>query len=275
MSYSTFAEYYNHQIIYNHRKVMNTEQFRLEPQTHDAFEMIYIKEGNLTYRIDEKAFTVKKDSLILTRPGRMHLMDFNTYTVYDRYDIIFDTRIVFDDVYKSLSDDVHVIDCNHLPVIFELFEKMDFYCNHYYSDALKNILSHLTDEIFYNITLAERTTEPLKYTVDPLFAGLIKYIDSHLSEPFTLEQVCKELFISKSNLHKIFKQHLNITPKRYIRSKRLNLAQKMLRKGFPATNVYESCGFSDYSVFYRSYKKEFGNAPSDEIARKSIRSVLY
>ena len=229
MSRSTFAEYYNQKISYNHRKVINTERYRLEPQTHDAFEMIYV--------------------------------------------IIFDTGIIFDNVYKSLPDDIHVIDCRRLPFIFELFEKMDFYCNHYNSAALENILSHLTDEIFYNITLAEKTTKPFQYTVNPLFARLIEYIDSHLSEPLTLDMICKELYISKSNLHKIFEQHLNITPKRYIRLKRLNLAQKMLRQGLAATNVYETCGFSDYSSFYRNYVKEFGYAPSDETNRNVIRTI--
>lgn len=275
MPLSTYAEYYDNRLSYNHRRIINTESYRFEPQTHDAFEIIYVKEGNITYRIDEKTFSVKNNSLILTRPGKMHLMDFVTNSAYDRYDIIFDGKIIFKEIYSSLPDELHVIDCDSIPLISGIFEKMDFYCNNFSSEALGNILVHLTEEIFYNIVLKSQTAKPLKYTINTQFANLLEYIDSHFCEPITLETICKELYISKSNLHKIFAHHLNITPKKYICSKRLSLAQKLLQQGVSATNIYEKCGFSDYSSFYRSYKKGFGYPPSIENTKPTIRAISY
>lgn len=275
MSLATYAEYYDHRLSYNHRRIVNTEIFRFEPQTHDAFEIIYVKEGNITYRVDEKTFSVTNNSLILTRPGKMHLMDFNTNSTYERYDIIFDRNIIFKDIYSGLSSELHVIDCDSIPLVSGIFEKMDFYCNNFSSGALGNILVHLTEEIFYNIVLKNQPAKPLNYTIDTQFADLIEYIDSHLCEPITLETICKELYISKSKLHKIFDHHLNITPKKYIRSKRLSLAQKLLHQGLGATNIYEKCGYSDYSSFYRSFKKEFGYPPSIENTKSTIRAISY
>ena len=40
------------------------------------------------------------------------------------------------------------------------------------------------------------------------------------------------------------------------------------------TVVQEKCGFSDYSVFYRSYKKHFGYPPSEEKDRISDHDIF-
>ncbi len=275
MPYTILSEFYNHKISFNHKKFTDITVDRVEPQTHDGFEIIYVKEGNLTYRIADKSFFVKKDNMILTRPGNIHLIDFNDKAVYDRYDIIFDVNVIFNDIYKKLSEDIHVMDCAKSPMISELFEKMDYYCAHYTDSALENILLHLADEIFYHIVPKKASSASVKVTEHPELFQILSYIEEHLNEQLTLEMICNRLYISKGTLHRIFLEHLNISPKKYIRAKRLLMAQKMLRKGKSATNIYEQCGFTDYSSFYRSYKKEFGHPPSDEKSHSYIRPIVY
>jgi AraC-like DNA-binding protein len=79
-----------------------------------------------------------------------------------------------------------------------------------------------------------------------------------------IDEICNELFITKSHLHHLFMKHLNITPKKYITSKRLAMAQREISFGAKPTDVYVKCGFSDYSTFYRAYKNQFGRPPSEK-----------
>ena len=37
----------------------------------------------------------------------------------------------------------------------------------------------------------------------------------------------------------------------------------MLSDGLPPTDVYQHCGFGDYSNFYRAFKAEYGISPKD------------
>ena len=39
--------------------------------------------------------------------------------------------------------------------------------------------------------------------------------------------------------------------------------RQMLSDGLPPTDVYQHCGFGDYSNFYRAFKAEYGISPKD------------
>ncbi|MBQ4557590.1 MAG: AraC family transcriptional regulator [Clostridia bacterium] len=62
----------------------------------------------------------------------------------------------------------------------------------------------------------------------------------------------------------MFKDATGTTPQCYINAKRLIFAKEKIKAGMPAGEVASSCGFSDYSSFYRAYKKYFSYAPSDD-----------
>ncbi len=50
----------------------------------------------------------------------------------------------------------------------------------------------------------------------------------------------------------------------YINVKRLIIAQELLKQGKKPTDIYEKCGFHDYSTFFRAYKSRFGISPGEE-----------
>ena len=81
-------------------------------------------------------------------------------------------------------------------------------------------------------------------------------------------------YISKSYLHYIFENQLNITPKKYILSKKLLHAQQDIRNGDNPTQVYSNYGFLNYSSFYRAYIKRFGYSPSNEFQGKNTKCIL-
>lgn len=55
---------------------------------------------------------------------------------------------------------------------------------------------------------------------------------------------------------------LKATPKRYITERRLSLARREILLGAKAAVISAQCGFSDYSAFFRAYKKHFGHSPT-------------
>lgn len=42
------------------------------------------------------------------------------------------------------------------------------------------------------------------------------------------------------------------------------MAQDLLAKGHTPNEVYSTCGFQEYSTFYRAYKRHFGVSPSKQ-----------
>ena len=99
------------------------------------------------------------------------------------------------------------------------------------------------------------------------YKELKEYFD--MVNKITVAKISETLNVSKSCVAHIFKKEMNISIYKYILEKRLILAHNKILDGMPATLVALECGFSDYSGFYKQYKKMFNTAPS--YSKKDVR----
>ena len=90
----------------------------------------------------------------------------------------------------------------------------------------------------------------------------LDYIEDNLQSLSGIDEICRQIGVSKSYLYRLFQVDLQTTPKAYIMEQRLNLARQEIILGAKATAVYTQCGFTDYSTFFRAYKKHFGYPPT-------------
>ena len=60
---------------------------------------------------------------------------------------------------------------------------------------------------------------------------------------------------------RLFKEHLNTTPKTYLESKRLVHSQILLKEGKSVLDACMESGFPDYSNYIRLFKRRFGVTP--------------
>ena len=99
-------------------------------------------------------------------------------------------------------------------------------------------------------------------SADTLVMAIIDHINMHLTAPLSLEILCRNFFISKSHLQRLFHRSTGMTLWNYITLKRLTFAQKQIRDGISATQAAANSGFPDYSTFFRAYKNRFGRSPT-------------
>lgn len=90
------------------------------------------------------------------------------------------------------------------------------------------------------------------------------FIELHLSEPFSLTRLAKELGYSEYYLSRKFKAEMGQTPARYLRACRIRRAQQLLR----ATNrsvqdIAADVGFSSSSRFISLFREETGVTPGE------------
>ena len=99
--------------------------------------------------------------------------------------------------------------------------------------------------------------------------NLMGYIEKHYTEKITMEDICKRFFISKTTLNAIVKQNTGMTFLKYINFLRVEEAKRIIGKSpLPLKRISELCGFSDYSTFYREYKKFNSDSPTNQLSNK-------
>lgn len=112
---------------------------------------------------------------------------------------------------------------------------------------------------------AERV-EKLRYEKQPskLVQEVTKYIQRHLSEPITTENIAKSLFLSRSRLSVKFKEETGENLIDFILKEKTEEAKSLLRytdKTAVAISAY--LGFSSQSHFSRVFKKYTGSLPNE------------
>ncbi len=81
---------------------------------------------------------------------------------------------------------------------------------------------------------------------------------------FTVERLCKLIFMSHSQLHRKLDALTGCSPNKFIRIIRLNNAKEMLKKQESnISSVAFNCGYNDPGYFTRVFKQEFGVTPQE------------
>ena len=109
-----------------------------------------------------------------------------------------------------------------------------------------------------NSTNSDRGGSPNKHRTVQL---AIDYINNNYSGELTLETISKNAYVSANQLCKLFKMYCNTTVSKYIVSKRITEAKKLLAEGKSVTDTAFMCGFNDYANFIRVFKKTVGTPP--------------
>ncbi len=100
-----------------------------------------------------------------------------------------------------------------------------------------------------------------------LLLKAIKTIEQNISNPnFSVEDLAKNLYLSRTHLHRKLKSLTNQSATEFIRSIKLKQAIELMQKG--DVNIGEigyAVGFNSHNYFSKAFKKQYGKTPSDYI----------
>lgn len=104
-----------------------------------------------------------------------------------------------------------------------------------------------------------------------LLEQVLSFIEAHMGEPVTLEDTARHFWVSESKISQIFRQKMGSSFHHCVTQRRLIEAKSLIVQGLPLSEVQGRVGFSDYSTFFRAFKREYGISPSEfrEIHGKS------
>jgi AraC family transcriptional regulator of adaptative response/methylated-DNA-[protein]-cysteine methyltransferase len=89
-----------------------------------------------------------------------------------------------------------------------------------------------------------------------------QYIEAHLDERLTLDDLGNQTNLSPHHLQRVFKRAMGITPRQYIEARRLESLKARLRKGETVTNALYEAGYSSTSRLYERAPEQLGMTPA-------------
>ena len=90
-------------------------------------------------------------------------------------------------------------------------------------------------------------------------------MEENIERPLSLDEIASATGLSRRQIERLFKRHLNCVPKRYYLQLRLRRARELLlQTSMPIIDITTACGFQSPPHFSRCYRAQFGCPPSSE-----------
>lgn len=101
-----------------------------------------------------------------------------------------------------------------------------------------------------------------------LVRRILLFITDNCDKQITLDDLSRELAVTKSHLCRVFKSQTGQTINHYINEVRCLKALSLIQNGKSYTEACYNSGFNDYNYFSRVFKKIFGESPRHYIQKK-------
>ena len=241
---------------------------------HEWCEIYYFVSGNAEYLVEGARYLLKPGSILIMRPSESHRAKILGKGKYERYAINFSASVI-DNIdpqrrlMKAFFDrplgranlylPAEFKEENMRKVFSEMCEGADDYEKRLQILTRLILLLNSINKAFLNRNSSEYLPP------QSISEKMVSYVNAHLFDELSVPILAERFFLSASQFGRVFKQATGAAPWTYITIKRLTAAREKIRSGFSARAASESCGFEDYSAFYRAYVKYFGHPPYRDI----------
>lgn len=249
----------------------------VKAHTHNYYEFYFFLEGEMEMCIEKEVIPIKHADFVLIPPNTSHYPQFvDVKKPYRRFVLWISQEYLHNLMqiskeygylmqYVSVSKNYvfhnDLINFNTIQsMIFGLIEEIK--SDRFGKEAEVTLrLNSLL--ICLNRIVHDQNSDKTFKTEKALYLNLCDYINEHLEEDLSLEQLAKEFYVSKYYIAHAFKNNIGISIHQYIMKKRLMVCKDAILGDDAISNVYRRYGFNDYSSFYRAFKKEYGLSPKE------------
>ena len=258
--------------LYSHHTIdIAPEPENFSMHAHEMMEIYYFKSGRGSYLVEGSSYALEPGDIMIMRAAEAHRLTISPDEPYERIAIHFaqelmagfdpELRLLRPFMDRPLGQQNHYSArdkrCAHLQTVFMDF---DF-------EGIGEVRLNLIARLLLFLTALNgifESTEDYQNSAADLPGQIVRYVNRHLFEPISLQSVADSFYRSRSQISRIFRQATGSSFWDYISIKRMLAARAMIQRGEKASTAALTCGFTDYSAFYRAYRNYFGHSPKSD-----------
>ena len=230
---------------------------------HDYYVIGFVENGIRQLNCKNKDYTISKGHIVIFNPDDNHgciqsdesTFDYRGFNISKETMLLLVQEITGEKVLPEFNQNV-IMDEALYHELYSLHQMiMECSLKLKKEEMMIFFMSHLLEKCGYH---------PLKqtFTTKKEIALVCQYIEEHINESVTLEQLCHYSQLSQSTLLRSFTKYKGVTPYRYLQTIRINKAKKLLEQGLSPLEVGLQTGFSDQSHFSHFFNMFTGLSPA-------------
>lgn len=232
---------------------------------HPQVELIYLEEGSCEAVVDNQRHTVKTGDILVVFPNQVHA--YFEQTPVKGYVVILTPEIFpeFHEILQSKLPEDPVVQAQELTMdvgqqLSDIKSKLKMKATLADAAAKGQCLAFL-GETFLRMHFIDKPGEA------STMKSILNYCMDHYTEMFTLEEMARDLYLSKYYICHMFRQRLNTSFKDFVNQLRLEAACELLKKGTSITESAYAAGFSSVRTFNRVFSNYMRMSPREYVKK--------
>ena len=231
------------------------------PSFHTHAEMIYVIKGTIRTTVDGQKHTLQPGQLSVIFPYVPHAYEGDTEA--EALVLMVEPKaVVYETVLQTKLPLQHYIDGQAFyPLLMravELIQKGNV-------EAAQGYVTAILDEFMEQVPLKDADHSSTDTVVK-----ILEYCATHYTGDITVQEVSEALYMSQSQISKIFSHKLKCSFREYINLLRIGKAKELLADSRQKIlDVMSACGFQNQSSFNRVFLEYCGVSP------REYRQKLY
>lgn len=263
--------------------------FSFVGESHDFWEFICVDKGEVGVTSGSNFSVLKKGEIAFHQPNEFHNVRATGSSAPNLVVISFECKSLDMDFFRQRTFKVDDTERNLLAdIIIETRRSFDCRLDDPYLQNmplkdtdnydsqqliklyLEHFLIHLKRRYSNPVVLRKKipkatTAKSTKRKGDAeTFNRVVDYLETCLACHVTIEQICQNNLIGRSQLQRIFKEQTSLGVIEYFSNMKINAAKEMIRTNqMNFSQIAEHLGYSSIHYFSRQFKKITGMSPTD------------
>jgi len=250
--------------------------WEMQPNIHDHFELVYVKKGNIIYKVGESEVPLNRFDLILIKPNQRHVVTVCSQEMCELFVLSFSFERKNNHSINYLSEFMDFVDIDKEMryIRLHLTRKNDF--TGIFHKIVREQKNLLWNDIMINLLMMElfvflsreiknereQGAKSSSFKIDELLTTAKKFIDTNYNKEITLRDMAAHIAFSESYFTHSFKQKFGISPKSYLLKVRIESAKEYLENtDMKIGDIALTVGFSGQQRFNDIFKKSENITP--------------
>jgi AraC-like DNA-binding protein len=232
--------------------------------------LVYIEEGECTFRINNNITKLTKNDLIFIPKNTYYYPNTNTgckyiYLQFDAEMIKTEENKLFEKGYdyceKIPKDIIRLI----VPTVAKIDNNIKMHLTSVLTEMTKTSAGSKAKMNINFLRAMVKISESFQSrSIDSLAYEIEKYINENIQTKITLSGICNYFGYSKQYIIKTFKKTFDTTPTTFINNLRLTLSvERLTESNLSIKKIAFDCGFDDINYFSKQFKKKYGLPPRE------------
>lgn len=266
--------------------------FSFPGESHDFWELVCVDRGEIDAIAGQRRLTLKQGSILFHKPNEFHNVLTNGRISPSLVVIGFECHSphmkAFEDQLMNIQDTEKELLAQIIVEARNTFEgRLDdpyqeqlVFLNESASFGSEQLISHYMEQLmihlyrrYFSYSLPVNTARRLPARAgsgNDTYNRIVRYMEEHLSEQLTIERICKDNLVGRSQLQKIFRDAQSCGVIEFFSTMKIDTAKQMIRDNqMNFTQISDRLGYTSIHYFSRQFKKMTSMTPSEYAA--SIR----